>query len=129
MISIPDVDLPQQAGAHDHREGPDHVRRRLPAGVPLHDGVPGPVGRAASRARADARTPRYSSGRVFLVLIHKPRRMVERTSTWLVKGIRHPRYRGARKGPLLVAALHGCGEPQRLLKLGLTDENSSWAIA
>ncbi|MGO4586894.1 IS1182 family transposase [Arthrobacter sp. 2RAF6] len=58
---------------------------------------------------------------------HRP--MVERSIAWLVKGNRRLRYRGATKNhawwQLRIAAVN----LKRLLKLGLTNENGSWATA
>jgi len=58
---------------------------------------------------------------------HRP--MVERSIAWLVKDNRRLRYRGATKNhawwQLRIAAVN----LKRLLKLGLTNENGSWAIA
>jgi hypothetical protein len=58
---------------------------------------------------------------------HRP--MVERSIAWLVKDNRRLRYRGATKNhawwQLRIAAVN----LKRLLKLGLTNENGSWATA
>ncbi|MGO4856102.1 IS1182 family transposase [Arthrobacter sp. 2MCAF14] len=58
---------------------------------------------------------------------HRP--MVERSIAWLVRGNRRLRYRGATKNhawwQLRIAAVN----LKRLLKLGLTNENGSWATA
>ena len=129
-----DRDLPERADPADHRR-PDGDLRSRPAAAArsARSAPPAETGRATDRSTNTRRCCEPPAGkpkpRNSKTVYRQHRPMVERSIAWLTRGNRRVRYRGVSKNDHWLHHRVAAINLRRLLVLGLTRTNGTWAIA